>query len=1385
MARDCAALDFGGGQGHACGVSSRQTSLTPDAGGRSPTLEDVELLVALVRPFTSRSKLCEAALLTGVGSAGGRQPSVAELAPHLEVLEQRGVIQPTSHTAAYVVCEPALRWPAVRAGHQRGRLARLAELLLDDAPQHAHAQRHRAVELLADTAPVQVALLMGKTKEAQRWFWQGLRYDDRPQRIAAFAHELFGAEPNVGWLSFVGPRALTLCVSNLVTAALERLEPVNDDVLWAALTGDSAPLRGRAARLARLRGGGPDLGEIKLGKVAGAEVELVAAMLRGDFREALRHADTVNGKDPEKPRALDPDVRAALLWCWIIASGEDAGAWVRLTTRLVAERRERGYAPQEDGLESFVHALQFGRPHPNEQYAVLDAPGASWAVDLSFALLRYWRAGAPAADASSDYKSDALAYWRQRAVASGAAQVARALDELRHALAGRDPSPGSLAAAYTVRAGWELALEALAEFAAEDQPREQKADGRGTGERLVWELSIMPRQGVLIRALHFKTAATRVGRELRIEKLLTGDHPYLTEQDRAVLAHAEPDELGGSGRRARVPAMTLKPSALLALIGHDAVVDAEGQPLRVLRGEGELRAEALPSGATRVSLHPRELAHTALLAVPQPPDQLVVIERTPELARLAHLLTQGVLEVPPAGAARLGVVLGQVGRRVRVGAGEDVQITGELVPTETRLAFLCRFSGQRLEVRLRAVPLGLAGPQALPGRGPTQMVAVVDGKPLRTERNLQAELQAKQALFIAAPGLATLTWEEDSATLDGLPGAYDFLTEVGALDEQTRLVAWPDGRSLPVPRSVGVDALRVRVRGAGGKLLTAIEVEVDADLVVDYERLVASQASGRFVHLDDHTILRLTGELRRRLDAFGALGKLRKDGLASDPVLLPRLVELSEDVGARTLDAASQRRLQSLEEALRMDVPLPRGFEAELRDYQRAGFEWLARLGEAQLGACLADDMGLGKTVQTLALLAHRAKQGPALVVAPTSVVGAWLSEAARFAPRLNVTLLAESSDRAALIAGAGARDVLVATYGVLVTEAQALTARSFATVVFDEAHALKNASTQRAQAAAQLQAGFRVALTGTPIENHLGELWSLMRAVVPGLLGSEREFALRFVDPIAAGKRERLADLRQRLRPFLLRRTKAEVLEELPERSETTLLVTPTPEERAYYEALRRQVAQRLLAQREAPTGQARVEILAEITRLRQVAVDPRLFDAKHGPPGAKLDVLAERVRALHDEGHQPLIFTQFLGSLARIEERLAQEGLTVLTLDGSMSAKERTKRVAAFQAGEADAFVMSLHAGGTGVTLTAADYVFHVDPWWNPAVEEQATGRAHRIGQRRPVHVYRLVTAGTIEEKILALHKRKRRLTSDLLEGLDSAQKLDLETLRALIDA
>ena len=272
------------------------------------------------------------------------------------------------------------------------------------------------------------------------------------------------------------------------------------------------------------------------------------------------------------------------------------------------------------------------------------------------------------------------------------------------------------------------------------------------------------------------------------------------------------------------------------------------------------------------------------------------------------------------------------------------------------------------------------------------------------------------------------------------------------------------------------------------------------------------------------------------------------------------------------------------------------------------------------------------------------------------------------------------------------------------------------------------------------------------------------------------------FAKPIAAGDRERAQQLRALLERFILRRTKAQVLDELPPRTELTLRVMPGAKECAYYEALRQQAKARV---EQGERSSKRLRILAELTRLRQAAVDPRLIDPELAPPGAKLSVLLEQVLALREEGHRALIFTQFLDSMAMICARLEAAGVEYFTLDGSTSAAERARRVEAFQGGEREVFVLSLRAGGVGMNLTGADYVLHVDPWWNPAVEDQATDRAHRMGQTRAVTVYRLITAGTIEEKILALHEQKRELADDILAGMEGAGALQLDELMALMES
>jgi SNF2 family DNA or RNA helicase len=456
---------------------------------------------------------------------------------------------------------------------------------------------------------------------------------------------------------------------------------------------------------------------------------------------------------------------------------------------------------------------------------------------------------------------------------------------------------------------------------------------------------------------------------------------------------------------------------------------------------------------------------------------------------------------------------------------------------------------------------------------------------------------------------------------------------------------------------------------------------------------------------------------------------------------------------------------------------VPSTLQAELRDYQLEGYQWLARLAHWGVGACLADDMGLGKTVQALALLLDRAPNGPALVVAPISVAMNWQAEVARFAPTL--TVRAYHSNRS--LADLGPFDVVIASYGMLQSDAVAFGEQHWHSVVLDEAQVIKNAATKRSQAAMALTADFKMIASGTPVENHLGELWNLFRFINPGLLGSKERFAERFSNPIERGEKPARLHLKKLIQPFILRRTKTQVLSELPSRTEITLQVELSEEERHLYEALRQEAIIKI-ANLKTGDGQS-MQVLAEITKLRRFCCNPKLVLKNSTVAGSKLAVFADTVEELLENRHKALVFSQFVDHLAIVREWIEHKGISYQYLDGSTPALERKKRVDAFQAGKGDIFLISLKAGGTGLNLTAADYVIHLDPWWNPAVEDQASDRAHRMGQLRPVTIYRLVAQDTIEEKIIALHAQKRDLADSLLDGGDAAGRMDTAALLRLL--
>ncbi|HLN65533.1 MAG TPA: DEAD/DEAH box helicase, partial [Symbiobacteriaceae bacterium] len=540
-------------------------------------------------------------------------------------------------------------------------------------------------------------------------------------------------------------------------------------------------------------------------------------------------------------------------------------------------------------------------------------------------------------------------------------------------------------------------------------------------------------------------------------------------------------------------------------------------------------------------------------------------------------------------------------------------------------------------------------------------------------------------------------------------------------------------------------------------------------------------------------LLRVSGRWLQ-VDERSLAAALRNIAHYGEQMDLGTALRLMPQVEATSAEGWVDALLGRLREPGRVEpVPTPAGFVGALRPYQERGLAWLAFLRRFGLGACLADDMGLGKTIQLIALLLHEREaglaNGPTLLVCPVSVVGNWRRELSRFGPSLRV-LIHHGSGREegdAFVSQALASDVVITTYSLVGRDAEALSQVEWRGIVADEAQNLKNPATQHAQALHSMPGGYRIAMTGTPVENQLEDLWSIFRFLNPGLLGGVEEFRRTYALPIERyHDAEAAARLRRHAGPFILRRLKSDpgVAADLPEKLENAVSVTLSVEQAALYEAAVQETLERAAA---AEGIQRHGAVLAGLTRLKQICNHPAAVGGHNSLVGhsGKLERLVEMLREVLDAGEQALIFTQFAQFGARLQPWLSRQlGCTVLFLDGSTPQAERDRLIARFQAGEAPLFVLSLKAGGVGINLTAATHVFHVDRWWNPAVEDQATDRAYRIGQTRRVMVYKLVTAGTLEERIDKLLTEKRAL-SDQVIGTGEAwlSSLSTEELRALI--
>jgi superfamily II DNA or RNA helicase len=944
----------------------------------------------------------------------------------------------------------------------------------------------------------------------------------------------------------------------------------------------------------------------------------------------------------------------------------------------------------------------------------------------------------------------------------------------------------------TPQAEWERALNALNRLSAAPTATKDKSE-----ERIVWildqdrdnEYFLTPK----IQKKSPKGAWTK-GRNIALKRLLKErqEFPQLSSKDRklcdCILEQQNYDSYYSDSPQFYMDMNT----AWLAMVDHPAIYwnQARGAALEISRNEFELVVSEEGS-QLRISFYPpfnkeKNKNDSRYLIHKETPTRLCLYQKNEQIYRLSEILSNGLV-IPRDAEKNLRETLTSLAPMVKIQSDlsdlEGVSEAEEVAADSTIHANLLPY-GEGLRATLRIKAFGEFGPLYPPGQGRAKLLAEHNGIAYKTHRDLELEQQKLDNLILHSDALGEVGEYEDEYLLEDAQDCLELLEQLREQGDDV-IIAWPEGEVMRVTSRFDGSNMRLSINKSGDWFQLDGQIETDKGLVISLRKLLelSEKSKGRFIELGDGEYVSLTNQFRKKLNAVQKYSEVSGDGTRINGLAAYALDDFFEDIGTLTVDDEWQQhvyRLENLEETV---TNVPSTLQTELRDYQEDGFRWLSRLAQWGVGACLADDMGLGKTIQTLALLLQRGGDGPALVVAPTSVCYNWEAETQKFSPTLN-PLMYRGSERKLLIENATKRDLVIVTYGLLQQDSELFLKKEWHTIVLDEAQAIKNVNAKRTRTAHQLKGDFKLVTTGTPIENHLGELWSLFRFLNAGLLGSQEQFMKRYMIPI---ERNNDAETRQHLKrliqPFILRRLKTEVLDELPPKTEITLKIPLSEKERAMYEAVRQKALQNLAAKDKKEKGSEHLKVLAAITKLRLASCHPKLIMPESTLPSSKLERFAELVDELRENNHKALVFSQFVKHLTIIRQYLDQQGIRYQYLDGSTPAGKRRQRVEDFQNGNGELFLISLKAGGSGLNLTAADYVIHMDPWWNPAVEDQASDRAHRIGQTRPVTIYRLVAENTIEEKIVKLHQHKRDLANSLLEGSNMSGSMNATDMLRLI--
>jgi SNF2 family DNA or RNA helicase len=878
------------------------------------------------------------------------------------------------------------------------------------------------------------------------------------------------------------------------------------------------------------------------------------------------------------------------------------------------------------------------------------------------------------------------------------------------------------------------------------------------------------------------------GRLVSIGKLRTnsGDYDYITAHDRKVLNCIE-TTWGNHYSLATT-------RALVALIDHPLLFDSMRNHIELTQVKPELIVKESGNEYNISLSHPALTEEVTVIKENTYKYKVLQIDK--DYVNIARIIEKGIT-VPKEAKDRVLSLVQKNLPSININASIDVSDLPQIDADSNVIVQLVPIDSGEDGLKIDALvrPWGEKTTPYPPDLGPKSNIMQTDDGFKNVMRNFALEKQKMALLHDACPSLKAnkeSVWKIGSLE-DSLEALYELQNFQLSENSEGITIEWPKGKAFSISRNLSFENLKMNIRQDHQWFEFDGSIEVDQDQVLSMRQLLQliNQSNGRFIKLDNDRFVALTDSFLKRLKELQVISSDSGDAHKIHPLASQILLEFAEKAKALEVDKAWQKHLSDLKKAKKHEPKLPTSLKAELRTYQLEGFNFLSRLGSMKLGACLADDMGLGKTVQTIALLLEivESKQDnfPSLVIAPASVCHVWELELEKFAPSLKAHRL-DNINREETINKLGNEDILICSYSILNQVEELVTAKEWKIIILDEAQAIKNFYTKRFKIVSKLKSKNRVALSGTPVENHIEELWNLFEFLNPGFLGSRESFHEKYAKPIQQDKNKLVSGaLRQLIQPFILRRLKSKVLEELPDKIEQTILVEPSEEEKNFYEALRAESVEKInqLAQ-DGGGGKTAFSVLTELTKLRRACCDTSLVTKDHMPivtRNSKLDTFEAIVSGLIENNHRALVFSQYVDYLAIVRKRLDDKNISYQYLDGSTPQKKRQEAVANFQGGQGDLFLISLKAGGVGLNLTAADYVIHLDPWWNPAVEDQASDRAHRIGQNKVVTVYRLVMQHSIEEKIIKLHGVKRDLAVSLLSDTDKSASFTSEELLQLL--